>query len=214
MYESGKIMTTAGGEGRTQYRIRPWEYNPSRLGQRVVVAIVAAVGFVIASYMGLYQWKLLDFAWDPVFGRQTEEVLDSDVSHMMYRQMRIPDAILGALAYLADAVLAIAGSRRRWKYRPWLVFLFGFVVVVVGGVSLILILMQGFVVNAWCFLCLVTAGVSAVLILLAYNEVWASWLYMYRVWQTTRSGLALWKTFWGWASQAAHDVSLTVVRAA
>jgi hypothetical protein len=35
-------------------------------------------------------------------------VLDSDVSHRMKRWFRIPDAALGAFAYLGDAVLGLA----------------------------------------------------------------------------------------------------------
>jgi hypothetical protein len=52
---------------------------------------------------------------DPVFGEQTRRVLDSDVSERMRRRFRIPDAPLGALAYLGDVIYGLAGSTRRWQ---------------------------------------------------------------------------------------------------
>ena len=84
------------------------------------------VAFFVSTYMALYQWRLIETVWDPVFGSQmTHRVLDSDVSHRMQRWFGMPDAGLGAIAYLGDAVLGLAGSAQRWRYRPWLVLLFG-----------------------------------------------------------------------------------------
>ena len=142
----------------------PYDYNPSSWFQRVRVSLVAAVGFVIASYMALYQWRLIGSVWDPVFGMQSAQVLDSDVSHMMRRWARMPDAALGALAYLGDIIFALAGSTRRWQYRPWLVILFGLDVIPLGIVSAVLVFCQGALVGAWCFLCLCTAVISLVLV--------------------------------------------------
>ena len=76
-------------------------------------------------HLALYQWKLIDSAWDPVFGKQTRNVLDSKVAARMDSWIGVPDAALGALAYLGDAIFGLAGSTRRWQYRPWLVILFG-----------------------------------------------------------------------------------------
>src|ERR671917_356973 len=103
----------------------PWEYNPSKWSQRIIIAIVATPAAVIAAYMGLYQWRLIDGVWDPIFGEQTRHVLDSDVSERMRRWFRVPDAAFGAIAYLGDLVFGLAGSTRRWQYRPWMVVLFG-----------------------------------------------------------------------------------------
>jgi hypothetical protein len=74
----------------------PWEYNPSNRLQRIKVAIVAFPAFIIAVYLGLYQWNLIDHVWDPIWGEQSERVLSSDVSHRITDWIRIPDAILGA----------------------------------------------------------------------------------------------------------------------
>jgi hypothetical protein len=161
---------------------------------------------LIAIYMGLYQWRLISTAWDPVFGEQTQRVLDSEVSHTMGRWLRIPDSILGAFAYLGDVVFALAGSTRRWQDRPWLVVLFGLDVIPLGLVSVVLVVLQGTVVGSWCFLCLVTAAISLILIFYAYDEVWSSLVYLWRVWKRSRDLKLVWRTFWGEPSQVACEV--------
>lgn len=185
----------------------PWDYNPSSWRQRVTIALVAVGALLPAIYMGLYQWRLIDTAWDPVFGDQTMAVLDSDVSHTMSKYIRIPDAILGALAYLGDILFALAGSTRRWQFRPWLVLLFGLDVIPLGIVSAVLVVLQGAVVGSWCFLCLVTAAISLVLVVLAYDEVWSSIVYLWRIWKKHRDKRLLWNTFWGRPSDEAHQVA-------
>jgi hypothetical protein len=148
--------------------------------------------------MALYQWRLIATVWDPVFGSDaTMGVLDSDVSHRMQRWFGMPDAALGAIAYLGDAVFGLAGSTERWRYRPWLVVLFGIDVIPLGGVSALLVLVQAVVLGQWCFLCLLTAAISLVLVYWAYDEVWSSLLYVWRVWRRTRSASATWTVFWG-----------------
>jgi uncharacterized membrane protein len=184
------------------------DYNPSSWSQRIPICVMAAIAFFIAVYMGLYQWRLIGDVWDPVFGGQTRDVLDSETSEAMRRWMLIPDAAFGAIAYLGDAVFGLAGSTRRWQYRPWLVIIFGIDVIPLGVVSVVLVVMQGAVVGAWCFLCLVTAVISIVLILFAYDEVWTTILYLRRVWQRTRDWRKLWQTFWGRPVPEAAEVAL------
>lgn len=186
----------------------PWDYNPSAWRQRVPIAILAMVGFAIAAYMALYQWRLVGSAWDPVFGSQTEGVLDSDVSETMRHWMGMPDAALGALAYLGDAIFGLAGSTRRWQYRPWMVILFGIDVIPLGIVSAVLVVMQGAVVGQWCFLCLVTATISLLLVYWAYDEVWSSLLYLRRVWKASRSWREVWLTTWGVPTEVNRRVAL------
>lgn len=186
----------------------PFEYNPSAFSQRVPIAALAGVAFFISAYMALYQWRLIPEVWDPVFGDGTRAVLDSDVSEQMRRWTRIPDAALGAIAYLGDAVYGLAGTTRRWQYRPWMVVLFGLDVIPLGIVSAVLVVLQGTVVGAWCFLCLVTAAISLVLVALAYDEVWATLKYLHRVRKETKSWKTLWRVFWGKADARAERVAL------
>ncbi len=173
----------------------------------MLISGIAAVAFLIATYMGLYQWRLIDDVWDPVFGAGSQRVLDSTVSHTMKGWFRVPDAILGAMAYLGDILFALAGSTRRWQFRPWLVIVFGIDVIPLGIVSAILVFMQGAVVGSWCFLCLVTAVISLTLVVLAYDEVWSSLLFLWRVWKRKRDVRLLWNTLWGRPSETAHVVA-------
>ncbi|MEZ6132952.1 MAG: vitamin K epoxide reductase family protein [Planctomycetaceae bacterium] len=185
----------------------PWDYNPSAWSQRIPVCILAGIATVLAAYMAAYQWGLVETVWDPVFGT-TDDVLDSKVAKKMHAWFRIPDAAFGAFAYLGDAVFGLAGSTRRWQYRPWLVILFGIDVIPLGIVSAILVVLQGTVVGDWCLLCLITAVISLVLIVFAYDEVWSCLKYLHRVWQRTRSWRILWKTFCGLPTPEAAEVAL------
>lgn len=119
----------------------------------------------------------------------------------MYAWLGIHDAALGVLAYLGDGVLGLAGSTRRWQYRPWLVILFGIDVIPLGIVSAVLVSLQAMVVGSWCFLCLVTAAISLILVYWAWDEVRISITYLWTVWQQNRSWRLLWNAFWGFRSE-------------
>lgn len=186
----------------------PWDYNPSSWRQRIPICLLATVAFVASAYMALYQWRLVPWVWDPVFGAETQRVLDSDVSERMRGWFGIPDAALGAIAYLGDVIFGLAGSTRRWQYRPWLVVLFGIDVIPLGLVSAALVMMQATVVGYWCFLCLLTAAISLLLIWLAYDEVWSSLMYLARLWRRSRSPVVLWNAFWGRASVDAAEAAI------
>jgi uncharacterized membrane protein len=178
-------------------KVAPWDYNPSAWIQRVPICILAAGATLTAAYMALYQWRLVNTAWDPVFGEGTRNVLDSNVAHTMDQWIGIPDAALGAFAYLGDAILGMAGSTRRWQFRPWLVILFGIDVIPLGVVSTVLVVLQGTAVGHWCFLCLVTAAISLVLAYWAYDEVWTSLKYLWLIWRKTHQFRELWYAFCG-----------------
>lgn len=186
----------------------PFRHNSSAWNQRVPIALLAAVGAIISTYLALYQWGLISTVWDPIFGQGTARVLESGPSHRMRTWFGIPDAALGAIAYLGDGIFGLAGSTRRWQYRPWMVVLFGIDVIPLGIVSIILVILQGTVVGYWCFLCLVTAAISLILIALAYDEVWATIKYLRRVRRKTRSKRVLWKVFWGGYHADADAVAL------
>ncbi len=194
------------------YPPKPWDYNPSKWSQRIAISLIATVPFFIAVYMGLFQWGLISQVWDPIFGQGSENVLSSDVSHKMSSWITIPDSILGALAYLGDIIFAMAGSTRRWQYRPWLVVLFGIDVIPLGIVSAVLVILQGAVVGYWCFLCLVTAVFSLVLVVMAYDEVWSCILFLRKVWKMSRDKKILWKTIWGFPSQVAYEAGQYITR--
>lgn len=113
-------------------------------------------GFGIATYLALYQWGVLGDVWEPFFGEGSVVVLGSSIS----RFLPFPDAALGALGYLMDAVTGVVGGRERWRTMPWLVVVFGLAVGPLGAVSVLLVILQPVVLDAWCTLCLAPAAVS------------------------------------------------------
>ena len=203
---------------RSRPAVHPFNYNPSAWSQRVPICVIAMVGFVVAIVLGLYQWKLIDSIWDPFFsGKEglngSESVVTSDTSKQMERWFHIPDGVFGAIAYLGDALFGLAGSTRRWQYRPWLVIVFGIDVIPLGIVGVILVFMQGFVVGYWCTLCLASAAISLLLVWLAYDEVWCSLVYLHRV--RKRAGgmnAAFWHALCGKPNQIAHEVGEEMLR--
>lgn len=183
--------------------------GPSSWKSRYLIAFLAAIATLIALYLGLYQWRIVSHVWDPVFGQGTENVLDSDVSHDIIQWIRIPDAFMGVFAYLADIIFALAGSSNRWQDRPWLVIIFGISVIPVGMVSILLVLLQGFVVKSWCFLCLASAVFSLVLIALSYGEVIACCKFLIEV-KKLGSWKTVWHVFWGYPCEEAIEAGKRV----
>lgn len=186
--------------------VSPWSYNPSAWSQRVPVCALAFGATLIASHLAAFQWGLIDYVWDPIFGDQSAKVIGSEIAKKMDRWVGIPDAALGAIAYLGDAIFGLAGSTRRWYERPWIVILFGIDVIPLGFVSVVLVMLQTFVLGQWCFLCLVTATVSVALIYLAYDEVYSSLLFLWRIWCRSRRFGTLWTALCGYPTDVSDQV--------
>jgi hypothetical protein len=180
--------------------------SPSSFPQRILIVFLSVFAALIAFYMTLYQWNILESFWDPIFNTGSQKVLHSDLSLEMSHFLRMPDALFGCLAYLSDALFAIAGSQNRWYDRPWLVLLFGFDVIPLGLTSIILVACQGIIVGHFCFLCLVTAAISTLLIFLAYQEVLFSLRYLIKIKRQGQSHKLLWNTFWGKASPLGYRI--------
>jgi uncharacterized membrane protein len=175
-----------------------WTYNPSAWPQRLPVVGLALVGFGIATYLALYQWQIAPTVWDPFFGRGSQVILSSRVSHVL----PIPDAALGAFGYLLDAVTSLIGGRGRWRRMPWIVLLFGLAVGPLGAVSVLLVILQPVLFNAWCTLCLASAVISVAMIGPAMDEVLAS---LQHVRRAGARGRSVWRVFWG-LGEAAEPV--------
>ncbi|HEX2140807.1 MAG TPA: vitamin K epoxide reductase family protein [Candidatus Limnocylindria bacterium] len=167
-----------------------WSYNPSDWANRVPIIVAALVGAAIAAYLAAYQLRLIESAWDPFFGAGTERILDTPIS----RVLPIPDALLGALAYLVDAVAGAIGGQDRWRRMPWIVILFGIAVGPLGAVSIGLVIIQPVLYNDFCTLCLATAFISVVMIGPAMDEVLAT---LQHVRREMRDGRGLWPAVLG-----------------
>ena len=167
-----------------------WVYNPSDWSQRLPIIALALAGFGIATYLALYQWGVLARVWEPFFGDGSRVILNSSVSHLL----PVPDAALGAFGYLLDAVTGVIGGRRRWRTMPWMVIVFGLAVGPLGAVSLLLVIFQPVLFDAWCTLCLASAVISLLMIGPALDEFLASLQYLKA---ESNRGRSAWRAFWG-----------------
>ena len=168
-----------------------WDYNPSSWRQRTPIIVLAMIGFGTAMYLALYQWEVLASVWEPFFGDDSRRILrESWVSQLL----PFPDAFLGALAYLADALAGVIGGTKRWRTMPWIVVLFGILVGPLGVVSVMLVVFQPVLFDAWCTLCLASGVVSVLMIGPAMDEFLASMQHLRRV---KSAGQPVWPAFWG-----------------
>jgi hypothetical protein len=157
--------------------------------QRGPIIAFALVGFFISRYLASYQLGHIQYPWDPFFRDGTQRVLDSEVS----RAFPVSDAGLGAVSYMLEALSGFMGGRNRWRTMPWMVAMFGVLVVPLGVVSILLVILQPVAVGAWCTLCLVTAVAMLVMIAPAVDEVVAMGQFLRAA---RRDGKPLWRTFW------------------
>ncbi|HEV2074553.1 MAG TPA: vitamin K epoxide reductase family protein [Thermomicrobiales bacterium] len=166
-----------------------WTYNPSSWWQRGPIIALGLISFLISRYLAAYQLGHIDTVWDPFFKTGTARVLTSDVS----KAWPVSDAGLGATSYLLEALSGFMGGIRRWRTMPWMVVMFGVLVVPLGITSIILVILQPVMVGTWCTLCLTTALFMLVMIPLAVDEIWAMVQFMLH---TRREGKPMWRTFW------------------
>ncbi len=178
------------GTGEAQNMPPGWGYNPSTWRQRLPLVGLAMVGFVIASYLSLFQFDITSSVWDPFFGDGTRTILTSKVSNFLL----VPDSALGAFGYLVDAVSGVIGGKGRWRTMPWIVIVFGLAVGPLGVVSIMLVVSQPVLFDAWCTLCLGSAVISIIMIGPAMDEFLASAQYVRREMARGKSG---WRVFWG-----------------
>ncbi|HVY46942.1 MAG TPA: vitamin K epoxide reductase family protein [Minicystis sp.] len=144
--------------------------GPSRASKRVAAAAFAALGVAIAAWLAAYQLGLVPRPWDPLFGDGTRAVLRSSFS----RALPIPDALVGACAYLAEIVALAWGDRDRYRTRPAAVYVYAAIAfgMALGGAALVVL--QALVVRAFCTLCLASAAISLALAAPAAAELAAA----------------------------------------
>lgn len=154
------------------------------------IAALALAGFAIACYLAMYQWRVIGTVWDPFFGAGSREILrNSGFS----RLLPVPDAALGAVGYLLDAVSGVIGGRQRWQRMPWIVVLFGLAVGPLGAVSIMLVILQPVAYGHFCTLCLVSAAISVAMIGPAMDEFLASAQLLTR---ERAAGRSWWQALW------------------
>jgi hypothetical protein len=94
---------------------------------------------------------------------------------------------------MLEALSGLMGGRNRWRTMPWMVVMFGVLVVPLGVISLVLVILQPVAVGAWCALCLLTAAAMLIMIAPALDEVVAMGQFLV---SARREGKPFWPTFW------------------
>lgn len=152
-----------------------WTRNPSSWPQRIPIIILAFIGLFISRYLTAYQLGHIDGIWDPFFiapdidltvgslKNGTESIITSSMSEAW----PVPDAGLGAMVYALEILVGLTGSPQRWRTMPWLVTLFGIMIVPLGIVSITFIIIQPIMLGTWCALCLI--GAAAMLLQIPYS---------------------------------------------
>lgn len=144
-----------------------WSYNPSSWAQRFPIAVLALLCWMISRYLAAFELGYIKEVWDPFFDQGTRDVLTSSIS----KAFPVADAGLGALAYTLEFLTTCQGGTRRWRTSPWMVLVFGILVIPVSLTSVLLIISQPLIVGHWCTLCLVTAVLMLIGIPWAIDEV-------------------------------------------
>jgi uncharacterized membrane protein len=172
-----------------------WTYSPSTFAQRLPIAYLGLIGMLISRILTAYQLGHIDHVFEPFFQGSaadprngTEEIITSWVS----KAWPIPDAGLGAISYTLEILMAVMGTRDRWRTMPWMVTFFGILVIPLGVVSIYFIIIQPILLSTWCTLCLAAAFAMLIMIPFALDEVVAMGQYLY--W-SKRRGRPLIRTF-------------------
>jgi nucleoside-diphosphate-sugar epimerase/uncharacterized membrane protein len=165
-----------------------WDYSPSEWTQRLPVIALAFVGLYISRYLAAFQLGHTPHAWDPFFGDGTERIITSSVSEAW----PVSDAGLGAVTYLLEIVTGLLGGRARWRTMPWVVVLFGILIIPLGAVSIFFIVIQPIVIGTWCSLCLLAALAMLLQIPYSYDELLATGQFLV---ERRRKGKSLLRVF-------------------
>lgn len=176
-----------------------WSFNPSSWTQRAPIIALALVGFFISRYLTAYQLGYIKQAWDPFFGKGTETIITSSVS----RAWPVADAGVGAIAYILEVLSGFMGDQARWRSMPWMVLMFGILIIPLGVTSIVFIILQPIVIGTWCTLCLIAAFAMLIMITPSLDEVIAMFQFMRA---SRRRGQPFWRTFW-WGGTLPDDAA-------
>ena len=127
---------------------------------RAAVALVALAGVAVAGYLTYVHYQ--PDALICTSGGGCETVQDSSYAELA----GIPVALLGLLGYVAVLVLVAWDSELART-------LAAAIALVAAGFAVYLIVLQAFVIDAWCIWCLVNDLV--IVPLLAVTTVWRAW---------------------------------------
>lgn len=191
------MMPGMSMDGMMDRKVIPpgWTYCPSTAAQRFPIVVMGLLGLLISRHLTAYQFGHIDYAWEPFFAGSmtdpkngTEEIITSHISEAW----PIPDAGLGAVAYLLEILMAVMGTRDRWRTMPWMVMGLAILVVPLGIISIYFIIIQPVLLGTWSTLALGAALAMLVMIPFMLDEVIA--MFQFLVW-AKRRGKSIIRTF-------------------
>lgn len=130
--------------------------------RKFIIAFFAFCGFVISSYLAACEIEMIRNAWDPIFSSGTMLVLHSKFS----QSLPVPDAGVGAFVYFVEFLLALSTS-----LKNIVIFSYSLIALAMGGVAVLLLSLQLFVIHEFCFLCLVSAALSILILIGSLPEI-------------------------------------------
>jgi len=175
-----------------------WSYTPASWLQRMPIAVLALIGFLIARILGAYQLGHIDSVWEPFFAGSgdmkgvmngSETIITSDMS----KAWPIADGALGGIVYMLELVMVWMAGKTRWRTMPWMVLGLAILILPLGVVSIYFVIIQPIAIGTWCTLCLIAALAMAVMIPYSLNEFVAMGQFL--VW-SRKQGKPFWRTFW------------------
>src|SRR3546814_13944325 len=89
-----------------------------------------------------------------------------------------------------EVLMGVMGGRARWRTMPWMVLLFGIVVVPLGVISIYFIIIQPIVIGTYCTLCLLAALAMLIMIPYSLDELVAMGQFLIL---NTRRGRPFWR---------------------
>jgi nucleoside-diphosphate-sugar epimerase len=159
-----------------------WTYSPSTAAQRLPIVVMGVIGLLISRHLTAYQLGHIDTVWEPFFAGSavdprngTAEIITSSVS----KAWPIPDAGLGGVSYMIEILMAVMGTRSRWRTMPWMVTFFGILVIPLGVISIYFVIIQPIVIGTWSTLALIAALAMLIMIPFALDEVIAMGQFLY-----------------------------------
>lgn len=172
-----------------------WTYSPSTDAQRLPIVAMGLIGLLTSRILTAYQLGHIDTAWEPFFAGSladprngTEEIITSDMS----KAWPIPDGGLGTVSYVLEILMAVMGTRDRWRTMPWMVTFFGILVIPLGVISIYFIISQPIIIGTWSTLALIAGLAMLIMIPFALDEVIAMGQFL--LW-ARRRGKPLIRTF-------------------
>ncbi|WP_371421482.1 NAD-dependent epimerase/dehydratase family protein [Tardiphaga sp.] len=190
-----------------------WTYSPSTDAQRLPIVAMGLIGLLTSRILTAYQLGHIDTAWEPFFvgsltdpRNGTEEIITSAMS----KAWPIPDGGLGTISYVLEILMAVMGTRDRWRTMPWMVTFFGILVIPLGVISIYFIISQPLVIGTWSTLALIAALAMLIMIPFALDEVIAMGQFL--AW-AKRRGKPLIRTFFQGDAIEAGEVDASDVMA-